>query len=65
MCINFAFQGSLFVATYLISFISEWPDVEVKGLNFLLNKGLWTDPISLTIESGKEVCNYAWDITVT
>ena len=37
---------------------SERPDAEVSALDVLLNNELWTDAISLTAESCKEVCNY-------
>ena len=40
---------------------SERPDAEVSALDVLLSNELWTDAISLTAESCKEVCKYAWD----
>ena len=36
-------------------FTSERPDAEVSALDVLLNNELWTDAISLTKESCKEV----------
>ena len=49
---------SLFAADYI--FVSERPDAEVSALDVLLNNELWTDAISLTAESCKEVRNYVW-----
>ena len=37
---------------------SERSDAEVSALDVLLTNELWTDAISLTAESCKEVCNY-------
>ena len=44
---------------FILFCYSERPDAEVSALDVLLTNELWTDAISLTAESCKEVCKYA------
>ena len=45
------------------SHLSERPDAEVSALDLLLNHELWSDAISLTAESCKQVCGNVLNTT--